>query len=387
VKYFQKWLKLKKNRQLELNLSPRFKEMKYLCVPKIKMMSQSNTKISEDFITDLNQAIGAQSGDSIFILVDENTEKFCLPTLMQSSQLQGAKVIRIQSGDEHKNIDSAVEIWKFLSENGATRKSLMINVGGGVITDIGGFTASTFKRGMRYINVSTTLLGAVDAATGGKTGVNFQGLKNEIGVFAPADAVLINVDFFRTIDTYNLLSGYAEMVKHALIDTREEWDNTLKFDLESFDFESLRTLLAKNVSIKERVVEQDPHEQNIRKALNLGHTFGHAFESLSYKIGSPILHGYAVMWGLLCELYLSFIKLDFPKDDLLRLKYLAKEHYGTFEFGCKHYDVIFELMTHDKKNESKEINFTLLADVGDIRINQSATKKEIFECLEFFREG
>jgi len=172
-----------------------------------------------------------------------------------------------------------------------------------------------------------------------------------------------------------------------LIDTREEWNYTLKFDLEQFDFESLRPLLAKNIAIKERVVEEDPFEKNIRKALNLGHTFGHAFESLSYKIGTPVLHGYAVMWGLLCELYLSFIKLGFPKDDLLRLKYLSKAHYGTFSFDCKHYEAIFELMTHDKKNESKEINFTLLADVGDIRINQSATKDEIFECLDFFREG
>lgn len=386
-KYFKKWFKIKKNVELEVNLSPRFKEMKYLCVPKNKMMSDSNTKITSDFITDLDLAIGAQSGDSIFVLVDENTEKYCLPALMTSSKMVGSKIIKIQSGDAHKNIDSAVQIWQYLSENGATRKSLMINVGGGVITDIGGFAASTFKRGMRYINVSTTLLGAVDAATGGKTGVNFMGLKNEIGVFAPADSVLINVDFFKTIDSFNLLSGYAEMVKHALIDTREEWENTMKFDLEQFDFENLRPLLAKNIAIKERVVEQDPHEKNIRKALNLGHTFGHAFESLSYKIGHPVLHGYAVMWGLLCELYLSFIKLNFPKDDLLRLKYLAKEHYGTFTFDCKHYDAIFELMTHDKKNESKEINFTLLADVGDIRINQSATKDEIFECLDFFREG
>jgi 3-dehydroquinate synthase len=146
-------------------------------------------------------------------------------------------------------------------------------------------------------------------------------------------------------------------------------------------------LLDKSIRIKERIVEQDPYEANIRKALNLGHTFGHAFESWSYKAERPVLHGYAVMWGLLCELYLSFMKLNFPKEELLRLKYLIKENYGTFEFYCEQYEVLFELMTHDKKNESKEINFTLLADVGDIRINQTATKEEIFECFDFFREG
>lgn len=350
-------------------------------------MSHSITKICEDFIPELNQAIGEQSADSIFVLTDDNTKKFCLPLTLQSEKLKGCHVIAIPSGDENKNVDSAVSIWKYLSENGATRKSLIINLGGGVITDIGGFTASTFKRGMRYINVSTTLLGAVDAATGGKTGINFLGLKNEIGVFAPAETVLINIDFFKTLDFANLRSGYAEMVKHALIDTREEWESVLRYDLERMNFDELKTLLDRSIRIKERIVEQDPFEANIRKALNLGHTFGHAFESWSYKIHKPALHGYSVMWGLLCELYLSFIKLNFPKDELLRLKYLSKEYYGTFEFGCKEYESLFELMTHDKKNDSKEINFTLLADIGDIRINQTATKDEIFECFDFFREG
>lgn len=350
-------------------------------------MSHSITKICEDFISELNLAIGERSADSIFILTDETTRKLCLSKLMGLEKLRKCRIVSIPSGDKTKNIDSAVVIWKFLSENGATRKSLLINVGGGVVTDIGGFAASTFKRGISYINVSTTLLGAVDAATGGKTGINFLGLKNEIGVFAPAEAVLIDVDFFKTLDAENLRSGYAEMVKHALIDTKEEWASVLKYDIDKFDLDELRPLLLNSFRIKERIVELDPHEANIRKALNLGHTFGHAFESWSYKIESPVLHGYAVMWGLLCELYLSHIKLGFPKEELLRLKYLIKEYYGSFEFNCQQYDHLFELMTHDKKNDSKEINFTLLADVGDIRINQTATKDEIFECFDWFREG
>lgn len=347
-------------------------------------MNQQVTSICRNFVPELNEAIGNQKAETIFILTDENTRRHCLPEVLKSEKLAGSHVITITDGDENKNIESAVKIWQYLSEHGATRKSLMINVGGGMITDIGGFTASTFKRGLRYINVSTSLLGAVDAATGGKTGINFLGLKNEIGVFAPASNVLINIDFFRTLDDRNLRSGYAEMVKHALIDTREEWDAVLKFDLENIDFNILRELVDRSVRIKERVVEQDPFEANIRKALNLGHTFGHAFESHSYKIDQPVLHGYAVIWGVLCELFLSHVKLGFPKDDLLKLKYLISEYYGWFSIDCNDYETLFELMTHDKKNESKEINFTLLSEIGQIQINQTATKEEIFECFDFF---
>jgi 3-dehydroquinate synthase len=347
-------------------------------------MNQQVTKICRDFIPELNEAIGSQSPETIFILTDDNTQRLCLPGVLQSEKLAGSHVINIPSGDEHKTIDSAVRIWQYLSDHKATRKSLMINVGGGMITDIGGFAASTFKRGIRYINVSTSLLGAVDAATGGKTGINFAGLKNEIGVFSPASDVLINIDFFRTLDDSNLRSGYAEMVKHALIDTRKEWDEILKFDLENINFDELRELVDRSIRIKERVVEQDPFEANIRKALNLGHTFGHAFESHSYKVNRPVLHGYAVMWGLLCELYLSHAKLNFPKDDLLKLKYMIKNYYGSLYIDCNDYDGLLELMTHDKKNESAEINFTLLSDIGEIHINQTATKEEIFECFDFF---
>jgi len=347
-------------------------------------MEYNSTKICTDFQSELEALVGNKPADEIFILCDTTTEKLCIPLIKSSEKFRLAHYITIPAGDNNKNIESAVKIWQYLSEHEANRKSLMINVGGGMITDIGGFAASTFKRGIRYINVSTTLLGAVDAATGGKTGINFLGLKNEIGVFAPADAVLINIDFFRTLDIKNLRSGYAEMVKHALIDTAEEWNEILKFDLENVDFDILGKLVERSVKIKERVVEQDPTEKNIRKALNLGHTFGHAFESISYRQNRPVLHGYAVMWGLLCELYLSHVKLNFPKDDLLKLKYLIKEYYGTFIIDCNDYEPLFELMTHDKKNESKEINFTLLSGIGEIQINQTATKEEIFDCLDFF---
>jgi 3-dehydroquinate synthase len=350
-------------------------------------MNQQHTTICTDIKTAITEAVGNHDPAGIFILTDDNSLKFCYPQIQGVACLKGAHMMNMPAGDENKNIESAVKIWQYLSEHGANRKSLMINLGGGMITDIGGFVASTFKRGIEYINISTTLLGAVDAATGGKTGINFMGLKNEIGVFNPARDVLIYIDFFKTLDEQNLRSGYAEMVKHALIDTRDEWREVLAFNLDKVDFDVLRTLVERSIRIKERVVEEDPKEQHIRKALNLGHTFAHAFETFSYRVNRPVLHGYAVMWGLLCELYLSHAKLGFPKEDLLKLKYMTKEFYGMFAFDCHDYDALYELMTHDKKNESKEINFTLLSDIGEIRINQTASKEEIFEVLDFFLMG
>ncbi|NLO71660.1 MAG: 3-dehydroquinate synthase [Porphyromonadaceae bacterium] len=343
----------------------------------------SNTKVTNDINKVLDKAIEKWESDDIFILTDTNTYELCLPKLLKSDKLKKSHVITISAGDDMKNVDSLQQIWAYLSENGATRKSLMINLGGGMITDIGGFAAATFKRGIDYINVSTTLLGAVDAATGGKTGINFLGFKNEIGSFAPAKDVFISVDFFKTLDDKNIRSGYAEMLKHALISSKNDWQDVLKFDLEEVDFEELTALLERNSEIKENIVEADPKEQGIRKALNLGHTFAHAIESWSYTSGNPVLHGYAVAWGLVCELYLSHIKLNFPKEELLRLKYFVREHYGRYDCGCDDYDELIELMKHDKKNEKKLIIFTLLSNVGEVVINQTATNDEIIECLDF----
>ncbi len=173
------------------------------------------------------------------------------------------------------------------------------------------------------------------------------------------------------------------MIKHALISSHKDLGEVLGFDLYKIDYDKLNTLLVRSIEIKETIVAADPDEKGIRKSLNLGHTIAHAMESWSYKSGNPILHGYAVAWGLICELYLSHIKLGFPKDELLKLKYFINENYGKYDCGCKDYSEILELMKHDKKNESKEINFTLLSDIGDVKINQTATKEEIEECLDF----
>ncbi|MBP5393713.1 MAG: 3-dehydroquinate synthase, partial [Bacteroidaceae bacterium] len=277
--------------------------------------------------------------------------------------------------------------WKGLQQGGATRHSLLVNLGGGMVTDLGGFAASTFKRGLAYVNIPTTLLSQVDASVGGKTGINFGGLKNEIGVFNQAASVILSSEFLRSLNQENLLSGYAEMLKHGLISDEKSWAGLLRFDLETLDYEQLGTLVAKSVAIKEGIVEQDPTETGLRKALNLGHTAGHAIESLAMEEGRTILHGYAVAYGLICELYLSVVRCNFPKDRLRQTVQFIRQHYGCFDIDCKKYEHIYQLMTHDKKNMGDTINFTLLADIGDIRINQQATKDEIFEMLDFLREG
>ena len=255
-----------------------------------------------------------------------------------------------------------------------------------MVTDLGGFAASTFKRGINYINIPTTLLSMVDASVGGKTGINFRGLKNEIGVFNNASTVILDTQFLKTLDAENICSGYAEMLKHGLISNEQMWAELMNFDLEQPDLKLLSRMVADSVAVKERIVTEDPTEQGIRKALNLGHTVGHAFESFALK-HQPVLHGYAVAWGLICELYLSCIKTGFPTDKMHQTVRFIKEHYGMMTITCDDYSTLLELMTHDKKNVAGIINFTLLGGIGDIRINQTATKDEIYEALDFYRES
>ena len=254
-----------------------------------------------------------------------------------------------------------------------------------MVTDLGGFAASTFKRGINYINIPTTLLSMVDASVGGKTGINFRGLKNEVGVFSNASTVILDTVFLKTLDAENICSGYAEMLKHGLISDETTWAELLNFDIEQPDFLHLQSMLEKSVAVKQRIVTEDPLEQGIRKALNLGHTIGHAFESFALN-RKPVLHGYAVAWGLISELYLSTIKTGFPSDKMHQTVSFIKEHYGKMTITCDDYPTLLELMTHDKKNVAGTINFTLLGGIGDIRINQTATKEDISEALDFYRE-
>lgn len=349
--------------------------------------------LSNNLETELTAAIARCPHDKLFVLVDTTTERLCFPVVKDFECLAGAHIIIIGDTDENKTLESLSHVWEELQRGGGTRHSLMVNLGGGMVTDLGGFAASTFKRGIQYINIPTTLLSMVDASVGGKTGINFGGLKNEIGVFNCSQSVILDTTFLRTLDYQNLASGYAEMLKHGLISNEENWAELLGFelgnsnDISQVDFQRLGAMVATSVAIKERIVEEDPTEKGIRKALNLGHTVGHAFESLALQEKRTVLHGYAVAWGLVCELYLSAIKTGFPTDKLRQTVQFIKQTYGEFNFTCKQYPQLLEFMTHDKKNTAGIINFTLLGGIGDIRINQTATKEEIEEALDFLREG
>ena len=343
--------------------------------------------ISGNLERDLVNAISECEHDRIFVLTDETTQQLCWPKIKNFKALKNSTPIIIKATDTHKNLDTLSQVWQALSNGGATRHSLMINLGGGMVTDLGGFAASTFKRGIDFINIPTTLLAMVDASVGGKTGINFGGLKNEIGVFSDSRFVIINTQFLDTLDHDNICSGYAEMLKHGLISEERTWAELVTFDLGTPDLSQLQRMVADSIKVKERIVEADPHEHGIRKALNLGHTMGHAFESFAMRRGTPILHGYAVAYGLISELYMSARKTAFPTDRIHQTVRFIRENYGTFNITCDDYPTLIELMRHDKKNTSGIINFTLLGNVGDIRINQTANEEEIKEALDFFREG
>ena len=343
--------------------------------------------VSGNLERDLVNAIAECEHDKIFILTDQTTHDMCLPKLQNFLCLKGAQSIVIKAGDTNKTLDSLAEVWTALSQGGATRHSLMINLGGGMVTDLGGFAASTFKRGIDFINIPTTLLAMVDASVGGKTGINFGGLKNEIGVFSDSKFVIINTQFLDTLDHDNICSGYAEMLKHGLISDNKHWAELVGFNLAQPDLVQLQRMVAESIKVKERIVTEDPHEHGIRKALNLGHTVGHALESFAMKHGRPVLHGYAVAYGMVCELYLSARKTDFPTDKMHQTVRFILDHYGRLPYTCDDYPELLELMRHDKKNTSSIINFTLLGGIGDIRINQTATKEEIEEALDFLREA
>jgi len=356
-------------------------------------MNDQQVVFTNDICEALNDFTSRIQHDKLFILFDITTIRLCMPVLAPflneyEEKHPGQRVhqIVIEQTDTAKNIESLTEVWTSLSSHGATRHSLLINVGGGMITDLGGFAAATFKRGIKFINVTTTLLGAVDAAVGGKTGINLGSLKNEIGAFAPADAVLISTKFFETLDHDNLLSGYAEMVKHGLLSEKQHLADLLNYDIQHWDKDSLLPLLEYSVNVKRNVVRQDPYEKGLRKALNLGHTFGHAFETWCMQTRQPVLHGYAVAWGLVCELIMSQQQVGFPSATLYDIANFVKENYGPLHITCDDYDALIELMKHDKKNEGDEINFTLMSNIGVPALNHSADKEQIGAVLDIYRD-
>ena len=345
-----------------------------------------------DFADMLPLVLDLINAKSPYILADSNTSSLVVDRLADLiPYLSEISRCVIPAGDDHKNIDSLAKVWRMLSENGATRRSTLFCIGGGMVTDLGGFAAATFKRGIDCINVSTTLLGMVDAATGGKTAINLDGLKNEIGVFSMPKDVVIIPETLDTLPEEELLSGYAEMLKTALIADPEMYEALLDIDKYLNDRRLLLPWILRCIEIKTGVTTRDPKEKGERKILNFGHTAGHAIESFALMNGAPLAHGIAVAHGLLWEMVLSATseingrKGMFPSAKLYPFATMLKEYYPAAGVKCSDIDTLISLMRHDKKNSSPDsINFTLLNEVGDPQWDMCPTEDEIRSAFELY---
>ncbi|MDE7426204.1 MAG: 3-dehydroquinate synthase [Muribaculaceae bacterium] len=325
----------------------------------------------------------------VYVLMDVNTQAFVMPLLQaQSSAVAKATAIITKAGDMNKNLEALSAIWKQLSDSNASRNSVLINVGGGLVSDLGGLAAATYKRGIKVINIPTTLLAAVDASVGGKTAINFNGIKNQIGVFNEPEAVIVSTMFFNTLPQQQLLSGYAELIKHGLLDSTETLDELLSFSVvyPRFNSEALMKVLEDSVMIKARYVRQDFTDRNLRHALNLGHTMAHAIEAYGMEVLSPEPHGYAVAWGLVLELILSQMELGLDDGIVKKLADYVLTNYGAFDIIPQIYDKLIDFMRNDKKNTSPDdINFTLLRRVGEPVIDCSVSSDRIKTAFDTYR--
>lgn len=320
-----------------------------------------------------------------FILVDENTSKHCLPVLLDATkELADAEIIETESGEKNKTLDVCFQLWSALSELEADRKSLLINLGGGVISDMGGFVAATFKRGIDFINIPTTLLGQVDAAIGGKTGVDLNNIKNQVGLFAFPEAVFVAPKFLETLQNAQLKSGFAEVVKHGLIADRQYWESIREAkDLRS-DIND--NIIFQSLKIKNNIVVEDPEEGNWRKVLNFGHTIGHAVESFSLNHDAkPITHGEAVAVGMFCEAFLSHRKLGLSRNDLHDIISFILRVFDSYPMKKDSFPEILNIMRNDKKNVKTEMRFTLLNRIGSAEVNKPCSEEEVLAALAFYR--
>lgn len=317
----------------------------------------------------------------VFILVDSNTEVHCLPAVQEALGDIDYDLIEVTPGEENKNIDFCIGIWRMLLDFGAERSSLMINLGGGVITDMGGFAASTFKRGIDFVQVPTTLLSQVDASVGGKTGIDMDNVKNIIGTFTQPKAVFINTEFLKTLEERELRSGFAEVIKHGLIYDRPLYDLVKIAGPAGLTDE----IIYRSVEIKNEVVKEDPFEKGLRKILNFGHTIGHAIESYSLSHDkTPLLHGEAIAIGFICEAYLSSQKNGLTQAELEETVEAIKAVYPGYHIKKESYSSLLEIMKNDKKNNGGQISFSLLSEIGKCAYDLYCEEGEIFESLDFY---
>lgn len=338
----------------------------------------------DDDFSSLNLYLSDLNPSQLLILVDENTHEFCLPRLLANLETEiPFEIIEIEAGEDLKTIETAIHLWEILAEFKTDRNALMLNLGGGVITDLGGFVSSTFKRGIKFINIPTTLLGMCDASIGGKTGIDHAFLKNIIGTFSHPEEIFVYPDFLKTLPFEQLRSGLAEMLKHGLIADEKHWQDLIS--IKDITAENVAAYIKKSMEIKEQVVEVDFKEQNVRKTLNFGHTFGHAFESLFLQNEKPIPHGEAVVMGMICETYLSYLG-NFISEIVLNKIVTALQFYFPYQNISKFSDMqIFALMQNDKKNNAGEIKFSLLEELGKGNFDVIMSESNILKSLQFYR--
>jgi 3-dehydroquinate synthase len=322
--------------------------------------------------------------NKVFVLVDENSRKYCLPRLMSNIQLfQRVHILEVPSGEETKNLEIAQKLWRELIAAGADRSSVLINLGGGTISDLGGFVASTFKRGIRYVNIPTTLLAMVDASIGGKAGIDLDGLKNQIGVFSNPQIVFIIPEFLDTLPRRQYLNGFAEVIKHALIYEKHYWE-----DLSGISFANTsnwKEIINWSAEIKNYFVMEDPLDTGFRKVLNFGHTLGHALESFSLVHDQEsLLHGEAIAIGLICESYISYKHAGLPIEELDAIVEYVLSNFDFYPIPSDSMDGILDNLKHDKKNLRDNLNFTLLTSIGNSMINQHADIKLVKESLLYY---
>lgn len=338
----------------------------------------------DDDFTALNGFVKQARPTRIFLLCDENTHEHCAPLLLANLESEVAlEILEIPAGEENKDIGTSIQLWEVLAEFRADRRSLIINLGGGVITDIGGFVASTYKRGIPFVNVPTTLLGMCDASVGGKTGIDHRNLKNLVGTFAEAVEIFLYTDFLDTLPKREIRSGFAEMLKHGLALDAAHWAEL--GTLQDISAASIKPFISGSMALKQKVVIEDFYEKNVRKKLNFGHTVGHALESLFLKTGNPITHGEAVVLGMICETKLSalenLIDSEIAENIIIKLKTLYPD-LSPVEFTDEE---IFRLMVNDKKNENSAINFTLLTAIGASVFDHQCSSSNVILALEFLR--
>ncbi len=327
----------------------------------------------------LNGLLKNVASSDIYLLMDTHSRDYCMEYLQLD--IPACNRIVLMPGEHCKSLEGVKKVWQVLSDNCARRNAVLVNLGGGVITDMGGFAASCFKRGIACVNVPTTLLSQIDASVGGKTGVNFNGLKNEIGTFSIPRYVIIDNGFLSTLSQRQVLSGFAEMLKHGLLSNVDYWNELMSVDLSDVGGTEFLELIRKSVAVKSAIVQEDPCEKGVRRALNFGHTVGHAIESVAIDDDLDICHGDAVAYGMIAELYLSVKKMGFDLELYKNIRSFIRGLYPRC-MGVDNPERLYQLMLHDKKNDYPGVNFTLLQSIGKFVVNQYCVYDEIIEALK-----